>query len=170
MVVPPLADMSEVSSLVVIGCGNPNRTDDGVGPEVIARLRKADLPDDVRLFDGGTDGMGVLYQARGVSHLVVIDAKAPESEPGAIYDVPGAVLEVPPPQSLNLHDFRWDHALFAGRQIYGDDFPDNVKVFLIEAESLALGLGLSDAVSASADQVCARIVDLVQNPNNEAWK
>ena len=78
--------------LAIIGCGNPTRGDDGVGPEVIARLRASALPDDVQVHDAGTDGMAVLYRARGASHLVIVDARAPADAPGAIYDVPGDVL------------------------------------------------------------------------------
>jgi nitrogen fixation protein NifQ len=50
---------------------------------------------------------------------------------------------VPAPHSLNLHDFRWDHALHAGRMIYREAFPPCVKVLLIEAATLDFGLGLS---------------------------
>lgn len=158
MVVPPLADLM----LAVIGCGNPNRSDDGVGPEVIARLRSTGLPDAVALYDAGTDGMAVLYRARGLSRLIVVDAKAPETTPGAIFEVPGELLESPPTNSLNLHDFRWDHALHAARRIYGAQFPGEVTVFLIEAQSLDLGLGLSAAVSKAADDVVKRIAILAQ--------
>ena len=156
-------------TLAVIGCGNPNRGDDGVGPEVIARLRERALPADVMLHDAGTDGMGVMYSARGASHLVIVDARAPESEPGAIFDVPGELLEAPPQQSFNLHDFRWDHALYAGRKIYGADFPEEVKVFLVEAESLDLGLGLSPPVAAAADRVAQRIEELARSYSDGGW-
>ncbi len=156
-------------SLAVIGCGNPNRSDDGVGPEVIARLRKRPLPDGVVLHDAGTDGMGVMYSAKGASHLVVVDARAPESEPGAIYDVPGEYLEAPPQQSFNLHDFRWDHALYAGRKIYGAAFPKQVKVFLIEAATLEMGLSLSKPVSAAADRVAEQIEALAQDFAEGSW-
>ena len=156
-------------TLAVIGCGNPNRSDDGVGPEVIARLRKRPLPVGVALHDAGTDGMGVMYNAKGASHLIVVDARAPESEPGAIYDVPGELLEIPPQQSFNLHDFRWDHALYAGRKIYGVDFPVEVKVFLIEAERLDLGLGLSAPVAAAADRVAELIEELASAYANGGW-
>ena len=150
-----------MNAVAVIGCGNPNRRDDGVGPRVVALLREKALPPGVGLFDAGTDGMAVMYRARRVSRLVIVDAKAPEGSPGAIYDVPGAVLQAPPPQSFTLHDFRWDHALYAGRRIYGPAFPGDVKVFLIEAETLELGLGLSPAVEAAAETVAERIVELV---------
>lgn len=145
----------------IIGCGNPNRSDDGVGPFVISLLRDRNLDHHVSLFDAGTDGMGVMYRARGVERLIVIDARTPQGEPGAIHEVPGQLLEAPPPQSLNLHDFRWDHALYAGRKIYGDAFPDDVCVFLIEASSLDLGLEISPDVRAAAMTVADRIERLV---------
>ena len=58
--------------LTIIGCGNPNRSDDGVGIRVAQRLaayvRDKDLQD-VRVFDAGTDGMSVMFQARGAERL-----------------------------------------------------------------------------------------------------
>ncbi len=160
MVLPAVADMTARKILAIIGCGNPNRGDDGVGPEVIARLRDRHLPEGVNLYDAGTDGMGVMYRARGASNLIIIDARAPEGAPGAIYDVPGDILAAPPPSSLNLHDFRWDHALYAGRRIYGSEFPGKVKVFLVEAQSLALGLGLTPAVERAAEKVRADVEEM----------
>jgi hydrogenase maturation protease len=161
MVLPPVADMKVpdivVPDIVVIGCGNPNRSDDGVGPHVVNLLRENGVPENVRVFDGGTDGMSVIYRARGATHLIIIDARVPEGSPGAIYEVPGEVLEAPPKQSLNLHDFRWDNALYAGRKIYGDDFPKTVSVLLIEAASLDLGLGLSPGIADAAKVAEAQI-------------
>lgn len=150
MVVPVVADLAP-HDIVVIGCGNPNRSDDGVGPHVVERLRQNGIPNQTRIFDGGTDGMSVMYSARGATHLIIVDARIPEGSPGAIYEVPGEHLEAPPNQSLNLHDFRWDHALYAGRRIYGDAFPTTVSVMLIEAKSLDLGLELSSEVTAAAE-------------------
>ncbi|MBL4629550.1 MAG: hydrogenase maturation protease [Roseicyclus sp.] len=147
--------------IVVIGCGNPNRSDDGVGPHVVRLLREKGVPDNVRVFDGGTDGMGIMYSARGATHLIIVDARIPEGSPGAIYEVPGEVLEAPPKQSLNLHDFRWDNALYAGKRIYGDDFPKSISVLLIEAASLELGLGLSEEVTVAADLAESRIRDTI---------
>jgi len=144
-------------STAVIGCGNPNRSDDGVGPEVIGLLRDMALPPEVGLFDAGTDGMAVLYRARGLGRLIIVDARVPSGSPGGIYKVPGEVLAAAPPRSLNLHDFRWDHALYAGQRIWGAAFPAEVTVFLIEAETLALGLGLSAPVTQAAQRVADTI-------------
>ena len=148
-----------VPRIVVLGCGNPNRSDDGAGPAVIALLRARSLPAGVELYDVGTDGMAVIYKARGATHMVIVDARAPAGTPGAIYEVPGEVLAAPPARGAGLHEFRWDNAIYAGQRIYGAAFPAHVSVFLVEAESLELGLSLSPklahATGVVADQVAA---------------
>jgi len=162
MVLSALAHMKPLD-IVVIGCGNPNRSDDGVGPHVVGLLRQKGVPQQVRVFDGGTDGMSVMYRARGATHLIIVDARIPEGNPGAIFEVPGSVLEAPPKQSLNLHDFRWDNALYAGRRIYGDDFPRDISVLLVEAASLNLGLGLSAEVADAAERAETQIRQVIDD-------
>ena len=145
--------------LAVIGCGNLNRSDDGVGSVVAQRVARGLPPharDRVEVFDAGTDGMGVMYRARGASALVVVDASRSGAPAGSIHEVPGDLLENPPPASLTLHDFRWDHALYVGRRLYGEAFPES-RVFLIEAADLSYGLELSAPVEAAA----ARVTELV---------
>lgn len=159
MVLPAMADLTP--DIVVLGCGNPNRSDDGAGPRVIGLLRAAGVPAQVRLFDVGTDGMTAMYRARGATHLVVVDARIPGKAPGAVFEVPGAMLEAPPARGAGLHEFRWDHALYAGRRIYGAAYPATVVVLLIEAQSLDLGLTLSPVVEAAAAGVARRIRALI---------
>ena len=72
-----------------------------------------------------------------------------------------------PEPSYNLHDFRWDNALAAGRKIFKDDFPQEVTVYLIEAENLGFGLELSPAVQRAADIVFAEVTEIIRNyPGN----
>lgn len=151
---------------LVIGCGNPNLRDDGVGPEVVRLLksRGADAETgNVRLFDAGTDGMATMSAARGCRSLIIVDASRSGSEPGANFEVPGAELERGYEPTLNLHDFRWDHALHAGRKIFREDFPSDVTVLLIEAGIVDFGIGLSAAVAAAAARVVERIEGLVRS-------
>lgn len=150
--------------ITVVACGNPNRSDDGVGLTVIQLLKSRALAQDplVRLLDAGTDGMAAMFAARGCRTLIVIDACQSGSEPGAIFEVPGSELTQRYAPSLNLHDFRWDHALYAGKAIFRDAFPDDVVVFLIEAQCLDLGLSASELVTAAALKVADRIEELVQ--------
>lgn len=146
--------------LVIVGCGNPNRSDDGVGVFVareLARFAASLTPArQVRVFDAGTGGMEVMFRARGASALVVVDAVTSGSEPGAVFEVPGEELAVSEP-TPNLHAFRFDHALFVGKKIFGDAFPSDVRVFLVEAASTALGLELGAPVARAAAIVVERL-------------
>jgi hydrogenase maturation protease len=143
----------------IIGCGNPNRGDDGAGPAVVRALaaRGVGRGLGVRLLDAGTDGMGVMFAARGCRRLAIVDACRSGAQPGAVFEVPGEELAQPHARALTLHDFRWDHALHAGRRMFAEDFPRDVKVFLIEAQSLELGVGLTPCVAQAADRVAQRL-------------
>jgi hydrogenase maturation protease len=152
--------------LCVIGCGNSNRSDDGAGVYV-AQALQAHLRHHpragVRVFDAGTGGMDVMFQARGATRLLLIDAARSGSEPGAIFRVPGAELEHEPQQNFTLHDFRWQHALAAGRRLFGADFPADTTVYLIEAACIDLGLELSAAVRLAAETVAQEIRQLIDS-------
>lgn len=160
--------------IAVIGCGNANRTDDAAGLEVVRLLNDRGTfrgRSDVRLLDAGTDGMAVMFAARGCTTLIVVDSSRTGAEPGTIFEVPGHEVESRFTPSLNLHDFRWDHALHAGRQIYRDAFPRDVTAFLIEARSLDLGCGLSPDIRLSVDSVVQRIetrIAACRNPGTRA--
>ena len=154
--------------IAVIGCGNANRQDDAAGLEVLNHLHER--PElrgraDLRLLNAGTDGMAVMFAARGCKMLLIVDSCRTGAEPGAVFEIPGGELESPHRPSLNLHDFRWDHALYAGRQMYREGFPTDVVVYLIEGQNFDLGLGLSPEVDKSAmavaDIITARIAALM---------
>jgi hydrogenase maturation protease len=151
--------------LTIIGCGNLNRRDDAVGVIIAQRLQQylAEHPHPhMRVYDCGTAGMEVMFQARGSKKLIIIDASSTGAEPGAVFKVPGKELEALPEPSYNLHDFRWDHALAAGRKIFKEDFPEEVTVYLIEAENLGFGLELSPVVQHSADLVFKEIIAIIR--------
>lgn len=150
--------------LCLIGCGNLARSDDGVGVVIARRL--LGMPTvrqraDVRVFDAGTAGMQVMFNARGAKKLIIIDACASGAEPGAIFRVPGNELKRDYYPSYTLHDFRWDHALAAGQRIFSDDFPADVDVYLIEAAQLGYGLELSTAVTRAADRLTEDLYRLI---------
>lgn len=152
--------------LTIIGCGNLNRCDDGVGVIIAQRLQQflAKNPSPhVRIYDCGTAGMEVMFQARGSQQLMIIDACSTGSEAGTIFKVPGSELQTLPQPSYSLHDFRWDHALAAGRQIFQDDFPDDVIVYLIESKNLGFGLEISAKVQPAVNQVISELQETIIN-------
>ncbi|SEQ42366.1 hydrogenase maturation protease [Solimonas aquatica] len=146
--------------LTIIGCGNLNRCDDGIGV-LVAQALQTRLRDDfrqrVRIFDAGTGGMDVMFQARGAHRLIIVDAARSGAEPGAVFQVPGEELSGHPEPGYSLHDFRWDHALYAGRRIFREAFPQEVSVYLIESACLELGVQISEPVKVAGLKVVAMI-------------
>lgn len=150
--------------LAVVGCGNINKTDDGVGSVVAAklysRLQSCSKQNgkQIKVFDAATSGMDVMFQAKGCQRLVIVDACKSGSKPGTIFVVPGHSLENVKPVSFNLHDFRWDQAIYAGKQMFKDEFPSEITVYLIEAESTEFGFQLTEHVQQAAESVVDKIL------------
>jgi len=144
---------------LIIGCGNLLRGDDGVGPILIRRLWEIGLPKGVRVADGGTAGMDVTFQMRGADRVIIVDACRTGAAPGTLYRVPGEQLEqLPPPEGINLHAFRWDHALAFGRWLLKDAYPRDITVFLIEGECFDHGAPLSPAVQTQMEALAQWLV------------
>ena len=149
---PPAYDV------LVVGCGNLLRGDDGVGPVLVRHLWDRGVPDGARLVDGGTAGMDVAFQMRGAQRVVIVDACLTQGDagaaPGTVYRVPGEELgELPPLEGLHTHSFRWDHAIAFARWALGEACPTDITVFLIEAASVELGAELSEPVRTAMEQV-----------------
>jgi hydrogenase maturation protease len=147
--------------LVVIGCGNPARSDDGAGVAVVQQLMRQPPVPGVQLIDAGTAGMDVMFRVRGAEHVVIVDACRSGSEAGAIFRMSGREAMTPTQHRFSLHGLRWDHALYAGCQMFGEDFVDHTEVILIEAGALDFGLELSTPVQSAAQRVAQMLAPLV---------
>ena len=144
--------------VLVVGCGNLLRGDDGVGPVLIRHLWDRGVPEGAKLVDGGTAGMDVGFQMRGAKRVVIVDASETGVTPGTVYRMPGEELtDLPPLQGLHTHSFRWDHAIPFARWALGDACPTDITVFLIEAADTAMGAELSEPVSTAMEQVIGLI-------------
>lgn len=151
--------------LTIIGCGNLNRSDDAVGVIIAQRLQQFLIKNpspQVQIYDCGTAGMEVMFQAKGSKELIIIDASSTGSEAGAVFKVPGSKLEALPEPTYNLHDFRWHNALATGRKIFQNSFPEQVAVYLIEAVNLSFGWELSSAVENAADLVFEELTATIE--------
>ncbi len=147
--------------LVIIGCGNPARCDDGAGVAVIQALSGQPLPLGVQLIDAGTSGMDVMFRVRGAGRVVIVDACRSGSAAGAIFRLPGREAMTPTEHGYSQHGLRWDHALYAGCKMFGEDFSDRTEVILIEAQALGFGLELSAPVQRAVAQVVALLVPVL---------
>ena len=154
---------------VIVGCGNLYRKDDGIGVVEGQRLQSyfSKHPQtDLQIVEAGTNGIDVLLQAQGASKLTIIDACSSGSEPGVVFQVSGLDLIHQPSPSFNPHNFRWDHAVQAGRIIFQNEFPQDITVFLVEVLDTTFGENLSPPVAASVEKVCARITSLIHKSSH----
>ena len=141
------------------------RSDDGVGPVLLRRLLDKGLPDHMGVADAGTSGMDVAFRMRGVPKIIFIDACTSGAEPGAIFELPGEEAASAPLEAAgNLHSFRWDHAIPFAKWLLKDDYPDDITVFLIEAETTAPGMELSEPVSRAADELVDMLLERYATP------
>lgn len=143
--------------VVVIGCGNPLRGDDGAGPELVRRLTERGLPAGVRCVDAGTGGIDAVLAMRGVAEVILVDACRSDSPPGTLHEIPGEAVAGRPAAGIDIHAVRWDHALSLARDLFGADRPRKVTAWLVEAESFAPGAPLSPAVDRALDALVERL-------------
>jgi len=109
--------------------------------------------------------MDVAFRMRGMEHVVLIDACTSGSEPGALFHLQGSDVEhLPPLGNINLHAFRWDHALAFARWLLKDDYPQRIDVYLVEAGQFDPGEPLSAAVDATARRLVDRLVAMLSTP------
>ncbi len=146
--------------IAVVACGNLARRDDGAGPAVLAALRKDPLlvaAPGLRLLDAATDGLAVLFAARGARELIVIDACRSGQPPGAVFEVPGEAFVSRREPPRDSHALRWDDALTIAQRMSAASYPATVRVYLIEVADTGLGLELSAPVAAAVEQLNGRL-------------
>lgn len=152
-----------------MGFGNPVRSDDGIGCYVIEQLQKR-LGDraDIGLFDMGTSAFEVLFQLKGSTRILIVDAVVNTGEePGTLYKVPASEIEgeIQDDPMVFLHSLKWDQALSYTRKILQDEYPEDVSVYLIAVDNTRLEVGLSPEVQAAGDQVVQHIMEACAEPS-----
>jgi hydrogenase maturation protease len=70
---------------VILGIGNILLSDEGIGVHVANELMQKELPPDVSVVEGGTDGFRLLNVITEADRLIVIDAVRGGDKPGTIY-------------------------------------------------------------------------------------
>jgi hydrogenase maturation protease len=151
---------------VVLGLGNPIRTDDGVGVYAIREL-SAENPfsSDVRMIEGGTLGLDLLPSLRGVTHLLALDAVDTGALPGALSRFANDELaNLPINKSVHLLGF----ADLLGMINLLDGPPREVILLGLQPKSTGWGTALSTEVEVRLkDLVAAARVEISNWLNRE---
>ena len=158
----PTAVTEPRHDVVVVGCGNALRGDDGAGPECVRLLLEAGLPPGVTAIDAGTSGVDVVLGMRGATRVILVDACRSGRLPGSLLSLSADELaEIPAAGPLDTHAVRWIDALRLTRAMSGEQPLPPISVRLIEGGEFAPGSGLSppvaDAVARLANELRAEL-------------
>jgi hydrogenase maturation protease len=156
--------MNQVNNkTAILGFGNPVRADDGVGIYVIDRLKEQKVESDtIGLFDMGTSAFEVLFKLRDYSRIILIDAVINTEEPvGTVFKLPASEVEaeIEDDPMVFLHSLKWSQALSYARKMLGDDYPEDVEVYLIAIEDTRFNVGMTQEAQKGADKVAAILLE-----------
>jgi hydrogenase maturation protease len=149
--------MSETASeLLVLGLGNLLLGDDGAGPAVIAHLReRREVPEGMRLCDGGTLGLSLLPYVEDARCVILVDAVAADAPAGTLVRLEGADVGPAVATRLSPHQVGVADLLDGAR--WHDREPERLVLLGVVPESIELGVGLSEPVRRALPQ----LIDLV---------
>ena len=147
-----------MSDVVVVGIGNPDRRDDGVG-HVAADLVGRRSAVDVRLTDGEPTRLVDAWENHRAA--IVLDAIRRGALPGTIHRL--QVGRSPLPAAFthpSTHGAGLESAVALGRAL--DRNPQTLIIYGVEPAELADGQGLSVAVEVSLPLLVERVLEEVR--------
>ena len=141
---------------MVIGLGNPDRGDDGVGALVIDAL-SGRLPDGVETMIRTGDMLALVDDWAGAHAVICIDAAAPVGAPGRIHRIDGLAGGLLPETGLaSSHAFGLAEAIaLAG--VLGTA-PATLIVYAIEGSNFDGGAPISAAVAGVVEESAERVI------------
>ncbi len=140
---------------LVIGIGNPLRSDDGAGLAALRCLRR-NPPQDVLLVEESGEGAALMSAWKGADRVILIDAVHSGAEPGAIHRFDAARASLPRGLfHLSSHAFGVADAVELARAL--GELPPVLILYGIECENFSAGSELSPKVKVAVEQVAERI-------------
>ncbi len=149
--------------IVVLGIGNPDRGDDGVGALVAARLAGR-LPTGVALVVRCSDILGLVENWTNCDALICVDAAAPLGTPGRIHRIDATRGELPQAASCtSSHAFGLIEAIALASEL--QSLPETVVVYAVEGACFDGGAPMTPPVAAAVNEVAEWIIEEVGRLN-----
>ena len=143
--------------VLVVGFGNTLVADDGAGPAVLERLRLADLPEGVRLEEGGQDSLRLPAMWRGEPQVWLVDALSRGAPPGTIHRVGHDELLAIPQRHAGVHQLSLPECLRWLALAYPEMGDVRYSLWGIEPARLEPEEGLSEAVARAVAGMAVEI-------------
>jgi hydrogenase maturation protease len=144
-----------VVRVLVIGIGNPDRGDDGIGPLVARRLAGHASPG-IAIIERTGDALALIEDWAGHDVAVLVDAAAPGTTPGRIHRIDLLKDELLAELALSsTHAFGIVDAVGLARTL--GLLPHRLIVYAIEGANFDPGAPLTPEVAEATDEVVARV-------------
>lgn len=154
----------KINKTAILGFGNPVRSDDAVGCEVIRLLKEKlePVPEDLTIIDMGTSAFEVLFSLKNHDRIFLIDGVINSGhEDGSLFKLPALEIQssIQEDPMVFLHSLKWDQALSYAKKIMQDDFPeDEIMVYLVSITDTKLKVGMSPTIEKAAHLLCDKII------------
>lgn len=159
---PDVSSPDSDNRTLVIGIGNPLRSDDGLGVRAAQWLAAKDLPLGVQVEELGTPGWSLVNHLQGWQRVVLIDAVQMGEYPGTWRRMDARQTQlITQDQSVSLHEPGLAESLALAQTL--NLMPEEVTVYGVEPACTGPGLELSPEIQKA-------IPSLVENILEELWK
>jgi len=153
-------------SILILGVGNILLSDEGLGVRAVEKLKEGYIfPENVKLLDGGTLGIDLLYFLEGAERLIIVDAVMGGGPPGTLYKFSGDEVKAYFRGKVSAHELGIQEVLGIA-QLTGK-YPKEVVVIGMEPESLEISLELSQTVRNSLEKLVKLIIEQLKDWQTE---
>lgn len=149
--------------VLIAGIGNDLCRDDGFGIVTLRRLADAGVPDEVKLYESGIAGIGLVQELMdGYEAVIFVDAVERGGDPGTVYlletDVPDVSDEHRDQFLADMHFVVPSTALLLGKAL--NVLPARIFILGCQPAEYGLGLGLSAPVEAAVEEAIRQLREL----------
>jgi hydrogenase maturation protease len=151
---------SPYKRILVLGVGNLLLSDEGVGVHVAQRMMTMNMPPEVRVVEGGTDGFGLVNVITEADRMILIDAVKGGGQPGSIYRF--EIEDCPPYPDIfktSVHQISILEVINLSSLIGSTP---RTTIIGIEPACMEMGMELSPAVEARVPRVIQMIKEEVE--------
>jgi hydrogenase maturation protease len=138
--------------MLIIGCGNRRRSDDGAGILVAERLRNLGIPAETR----SGEAADLIEAWRGADDVIVVDAVVTGAPVGTVQAWDARQPLASASTTASTHGFGVAGAIGLAQAL--ECLPARLQVYGIEGRRFQLGVELSPEVQRAIEDVALRIV------------
>ncbi|HUB47198.1 MAG TPA: hydrogenase maturation protease [Acetobacteraceae bacterium] len=143
-------------SPLILGLGNRDRGDDGVG-HLVVRLVRGHVPPHVLVEGQHGTAMEVIERLRGTDSATLVDAAVTGALPGTIHVFDCTIADIPATKpGASSHGLGVAEAIAMARVL--DSLPRVCRLYAIEGVNFAPGAEISPAVRAAAEELAATLI------------